>query len=92
MKQNRIMLNTTIAVFLSINVQVEQNGQTRLFTLPLLSLTTWLLGWWRLKAVASRLREDISICLTSIRGWCMICLVVSDIGFKSILYGAGVTL
>ena len=48
-RKRQIMRHTTVAVALSLNVQVHKNGQSQLLTLPLLSLTRLLLMWWQIK-------------------------------------------
>lgn len=89
-RRRQTMLSTTIGIFLSLNIQVERDGQRLFLNLPLLPLTAWLwLGWqgylrlghWGRTGQAGlkRLFERLTLWLT-----------LTHIGCKSILYGVGV--
>ena len=91
-KRRPTLLHTTIAVFLSINVQVERGGQAWLYSLPLLPLTTWLAAWWYLRSTVRRLNRTIRATLADISDSLAIWLAVTNVGIKSVLFGIGVAL
>lgn len=90
-KRRYTFLNTRIAIFLSLNVQVEQAGQIQLLTLPLLPLTAWLLAGWPWYARFRRLQHSVQIGLAEVWEYLNFWLTFTSIGWKSILYGVGVT-
>lgn len=92
MKQKRTFLNTRIAIFLSLNIQVEQAGQAQLLTLPLLPLTAWLLTGWQWYIRFSRGRQSVQLRLSEVLGRLNFWLAFTLIGWKSVLYGVGVTI
>lgn len=87
MKRNsRTLLNTTIAVVLSLNMQISHDGRSHLYIWPLLPLTWVLMAFWRAKQFGRYLGEG----LADIVKITILCLTLCDIGLKSILYGLGV--
>ena len=83
------MLNSIrMAAFLSLNIQVERGGQRQLFTWPLCSLTGWIMWGWIAYVALRRWYFDG-------RRWLFsrldIGLALGQIGLKSLLYGAGLS-
>lgn len=86
-----------MAVYLSLNIQVQHdNNPAGLITVPLMPLTAWLLWWWNLRLVASHLVQDTRVLLNrfgeltaSIYEDMLITGTVMNIGFKAMLFGVG---
>jgi hypothetical protein len=57
--KRRIMLQTTVAIFLSINVHVSHDQTHRLLTIPILPLTTLLAWAWNLTGCL-KIRKGLS--------------------------------
>lgn len=90
-RRTRTLLDTRIAVFLSLNIQIEQAGQAHLLTRPLLSLTALVLFLWHWYAgfsqIVTSVQRDLDKLDQSLNVW----LTLVVIGWKSTLYGVGVT-
>lgn len=91
-KRQRIMLQTTVAIFLSINIHVSRDQTDRLLTIPILPLTTLLAWSWSLTETAIRLVEPLNRKLNSFQQRLSVGLILLIIGCRSVLYGAGVRL
>jgi hypothetical protein len=88
----RSMLSTNIAIFLSINVQVEKDGQTWFVSRRLVSLT-WILAQWLLcKKTTHQCCQSIREYLTNLGEQLLVASTMLDIGYRSVLYGLGVSL
>ncbi len=99
-RRRKLVLSTSISVYLSLNVHAQKdNGTTNLLTIPLLSLTTLLLWWWNLQTITGYIGWHIAYAVARIRGqieiWRRIiftALALCEIGVRSIIYGAGLTI
>jgi hypothetical protein len=91
-------MNTTIAVFVALNMQVRRENRAELITLPLLHLTPLLIWGWKVSRflgswghLQSKINQgfqnvkDLAHALT-------VTVTVINIGLRSILYGLGVSL
>ncbi len=90
--KRRLMLQTTVAIFLSINVHVTRDQTHRLLTIPILPLTLLLAWSWSLTDAAIRLIEPIDRNLDDLQQRLSVGLILLVIGCRSVLYGAGVRL
>jgi hypothetical protein len=92
MKRNcrHSLLSTTMGAFLSLTIQVERNGQSQLFTWPLLPLTTWVWIGWQLYLWFRQGRSAVETCLSLVYQRLAVWRALTQIGYKSILYGVGV--
>lgn len=90
--KRRMMLQTTVAIFLSINVHVSRDQTNQLLTIPILPLTTLLAWRWSLMRSASGLMENMSQQWTNFQQQLTVGLILMTIGYRSILYGVGVKL
>lgn len=91
-KRRRMMLQTTVTIFLSINVHMTRDRTNRLLTIPILPLTTLLAWSWSLMDAAIRLLEQIDRKPNGFQQGLSVGLILLVIGCRSVLYGAGVRL
>lgn len=90
-RKQRRMFSTTIAIFLSLNIQVQsEGGPVQLLTFPLLGLTSWLLGWWQVQATIRRRYDALKAGIVELNEQLRVPLVLVTIGFRSLLYGVGI--
>jgi hypothetical protein len=103
-RQRTTTLATAVNIFLTLSVQVENDGQKALMTRHLVSVTrlaiwlwtamTWLgMGlelWRKAGAVLSDWDAAISRRLNNLQRQIVVWWTVTGIGFKSVLYGVGV--
>lgn len=85
--KHRLMRHTTVAAFLSINIQVEHQGQVRLLTWPVLPLTTWVWLWWQFHTMNDRIEMTIDRWVTSLQQRWSVWMTVTRIGINAILFG-----
>jgi hypothetical protein len=86
------MVSTNVAVFLSINVQVEEDGQTWLASRHLVSLTLLLAQWYFFKTTLDQFDQSIREYLAIFGEQLRVTGIVFGIGYRSVLYGLGVNL
>jgi hypothetical protein len=86
------MLSTSVAVFLSINVQVEKDGQAWLATRQLISLTWLLVQWYLFTSAIQQFDQSIRVSLASLGERLSVTGTMFGIGYRSALYGLGVSL
>jgi hypothetical protein len=87
-----LMTNTQIAVFLSINVQINNGSHTWLASRPLFSLTWLLVYWYLVTRTVCQVDQVISKCLTKLKTHLLVLGVVFGIGYRAALYGLGANL
>lgn len=101
-RKNQTVLSTVIGIFLTVSVQVDHHGQRSLITrhiLPLTNLLAWFFnvidGWQYLTAKPGAIRLRWQTGFTNIFSNTHYRLFISwtliQIGFRSILYGTGIT-
>ena len=90
MKQATMSAN--VAVFLSINVQIEEDGQTWLASRHLVSLTWLLTQWYLFKTTMPQLGQSTREYLASLGEQLLVTGTVLGIGYRSVLYGLEVKL
>lgn len=91
MRSSRYLMLTTVGVFLSLTLQItHDDGRRESVWLPLFSLSTLLLRWWRITAQWQQLRTEITRLSKRIIDKFELYRLIAGIGVKSVLYGAGV--
>jgi len=80
---NQMMLSTQVGCQLALNVVVKRNGCPQLFVLPLLSLTSMLLLWWRIGPLLQQAVLWLNDLVTAV--WFTAAVV--EIGLKSVAWG-----
>lgn len=97
-RKRKSLLSTSLAVYLSLNVQIQRDdGENQLLTFPLLQLATWLMVAWQLKAVLYRPVEYVEAIFNRLDHWLQVqqaefkpATIMAGIGIRSLLYGLGV--
>ncbi len=86
------MLSTQrIALYLSLNIQVQRDNQAaEMLTIPLLPLTILLLWGWQMETVINRWVKGWSDWVRRMEQSLRTGVLVSVIGLKAVLYGLGV--
>lgn len=86
------MLSTQrIAIYLSLNIQVQRDSQAaEMLTIPLLPLTILLMWGWQVETVIYRWARRGSDLISRAEQSLGTVALVSLIGLKSVLYGLGV--
>ncbi|GIK40110.1 MAG: hypothetical protein BroJett011_39430 [Chloroflexota bacterium] len=86
------MLSTQrIALYLSLNVQVQRDNQAaEMLTIPLLPLTALLLWGWQMEMAIYRWVRQGSDLVNRVEQSLRTGALVSVIGLKAVLYGLGV--
>ena len=98
-RKRKSLLNTSLAVYLSLNIQIQQdNGEDHLLTLPLVQLSAWLMAALQLQTALHQLAGQIEQAQMALCDWLNISLsefkpfaTLLGIGVRSLLYGFGVT-
>ena len=98
-RKRKSLLSTSLAVYLSLNIQIQQdNGEDHLLTLPLVQLSAWLMAALQLRTVLQRLARQIGQVYLTLCDWLNAPLAefrplatLLGIGVRSLLYGFGVS-
>ncbi|NJN99901.1 MAG: hypothetical protein HC875_40245 [Anaerolineales bacterium] len=94
MKRNhpkRMLSTQRIALYLSLNVQVQRDNQAaEMLTIPLLPLTVLLLWGWQMETAVYRWARQGADLVNGVEQSLRTGALVSIIGLKSVLYGLGV--
>jgi hypothetical protein len=91
-KRPKKMLSTQrIALYLSLNVQVQRDNQAaKMLTIPLLPLSILLLWGWQMETVINRSVKGWSDWVRRVEQSLRTGALVSVIGLKAVMYGLGV--
>ncbi len=90
-RQQKTFAAKSIAIYFSLNVEIRDEGRgTGLLTIPLLSLTGLLMLVWGIRGSVTRMPQTLRHWFLTIRMQLTVLLTVSEIGFRSTLYGFGV--
>ena len=91
-KQHRFLQQIRIAVVLSLNVHLEQENQSSLFTIPLIPLTWLVMLWWTIQEGLSQLIQRHRPYWRAFYEQWRVRLTLLEIGFRAIFYGFGLNL
>ena len=86
-----IIQSTQLAVSLSLNIQVQNEHDTRLVTLPLVQLTTLFFWLWTVRQIVTRFRFELILLVRDITDTLDLTGKVFVIGLNSLAFGFGVT-
>ncbi len=86
-----IVQNTAIRVNLAVTVQVKTHTHSEaLLTYPLVSLTAWVMLWWRARLALNRARYELAMLRQDVTAALDFTFKVAAIGVKALAFGLGV--
>jgi hypothetical protein len=88
----QLMTSTQVACHLSLNITVNDNGNTQLVTLPLLPLTTIFFALWALRQTLDTAIIEAVLLADEFKAALTPAFNVAAIIFKSVAFGLGVPL
>ncbi len=89
-RKSKTMANTSVGVYLALNIEVQRDGKRpQFFAIPLLSLTTWLIWWWGVDRVLQCWVEGMARRLVGTWLSLSVALIILAIGWTAVRYGLG---
>ena len=81
------MKSTQVYVMLALNVQIQNENDTRLMTLPLVPLTTLFFALWSIRQSWNRFWFELAMMVDNLTSRLSVVCKVVSIGFTSLVWG-----